>query len=272
MPENIIERNDIASAKAEGRNAAFFPPVIASIQDSFGAKEIPIFIYNVSRVEFNSPRPPNHPHMLIRACEEGKEYAQVGTISHPFHEVKYDENGNKEIRLTDGYKEATKMLSPMNPGTDQNFSAPDAFNVGGNLNDYGCFWSINYELDDKGKLVGVPLPSEVMAARKRMEKTYKAELEKLASVESKNPEDARALANNISHAAADYYGVSTSWHRTDLIPKAKAGNIDCPNCAEKIAATAAMCRHCDAVINDEKARKLFPQKFAPKVGRPANVA
>lgn len=262
MPENIIERNDIASAKAEGRNAAFFPPVIASIQDSFGAKEIPIFIYNVSRMEFNSPRPPNHPHMLLRACEDGKEYALVGTISHPFHEVKYDDNGNKEIRLTDGYREATKMLSPMNPGTDQNFDAPDAFNVGGNLNNYGCFWSVN----------NPPLKDETDAARKRMEKTYKAELEKLASVESKNPEDARALANNISHAAADYYGVSTSWHRTDLIPKAKAGNIDCPNCAEKIAATAAVCRHCDAILDEAKARQFFPQRFAPKAGRPSNAA
>lgn len=262
MPDNVIPDYNKAQEMAGAQNNAYFPPVISSIQSNFGAQEVPIYIYNVSKQEFNCPRPPNHPHMLLRARKDDQECALVGMISHPFSEVEYDQNGNKQVRLTDGYREATKMLSPMNPGTDQNFDAPDAFNVGGNLNNYGCFWSTN----------NPPLVEEVVAATKRMENTYKKELEKLAAIESKNPEDARSVANDISHAAADYFGVSTSWHRTDLVPKVKAGSIDCPNCSEKIAATAAVCRHCSAIIDEPKARKLFPQMFAPKAGRPPSAA
>jgi len=106
-----------------------------------------------------------------------------------------------------------------------------------------------------------------------VEKTYRAELEKMVAIEARSPDEARNVATKTAHAAAAYYGRSFSWHRSDLVPSASpAGQIDCPNCAEKIAATAAVCRHCDAVLDEEKARKLFPDRFRRGPGRPPNEA
>jgi len=254
------ERPDIAVLGSMATNAAVYgESTIAYVQESFGASKQPLFLYNVSVIEFNEPRYPNHPHMLLRACPKDKEYLLVGQIEHPFSEISYDQNDNKIIRLTDGRREATRMLSPLNPGTDQNFDAPDAFNVGGNLNSYGCFWSEH----------NPPLEAEVAAAKARMEKTFRAELEKLAAVEAKNPDDARAMANKISHAAAEYYGVSTSWHRSDLIPSNKdKGKVDCWACGEKIQAKALLCIHCKAPQAEEKRDGwLEAQTMVRKMGK-----
>lgn len=256
MPENIVENRDKAVQIAEAQNSAYFPPVIAEIQSDFGAKRVPIFIYNISNQEFNVPRPPNHPHMLLRACPAGDPYILVGTITHPFNEIDYDQNGNKTIRLTDGYREASKMMNPMNPGTDQNFDGP-SFSEGGNLNTLGCFWSIN----------NPPLQSEQDAAKVRLEKTYRKELETLVAIEAKEgPDGARNRANNISHAAAVYYGQSYSWHRSDLVPKQKLGQAPCGVCGEEINLAAKLCRHCGAPTDEEKQAKWLEARIEGKRG------
>jgi hypothetical protein len=112
----------------------------------------------------------------------------------------------------------------------------------------------------------------VKAARERLAKTLKSELAEMAKIESGvgGTAEAQARANNISHAAANFFGVSTSWHRSDLVPKGvPAGQISCPNCAEQISASAAVCRHCDAVIDEDRARRLFPDRFR-RPGRTPN--
>jgi hypothetical protein len=264
--ESVIERPDIAQGHARERNQAFFPNDIREIADNFSPTSIPIYVYNVSPLEFNEPRYPNHPHMWIKPCPAAKEYVLVNSITHPFPENYRDENGNLLVRWTNGYREATRMLSPANPGSDQNWQTVDPMNVGGNLNNFGVFWSVH----------NPPLPEELAAGRDRLGKTFKAELAELSKIESGvgGTAEAQARANNISHAAANYFGTSHSWHRSDLIPKgAKAGaTIECPNCMEQIAAIAAVCRHCDAVLDEDKARRLFPDRFRNKVGRPPNEA
>lgn len=246
------ERPDLASRSAATQNEAYFPNEITEFTPTFNAPKETVYVYNVSGIEFNVPRPPNHPHLLIRKCPAKDEYLLVGQVEHPFPQVDYDQNGRKRIEYTDGYREATVMLSPMNPGTNQNFDAPDQFNVGGNLNNFGVFWSKH----------NPPLPQELAAARARMEKTYKEELAILAALEARNPDEARGRANDISHAAATYFGQSTSWHRSDLIPKQTGyGKINCPNCDEFVALEQAVCQHCNAVLDEEKARKLFPDRF-----------
>jgi hypothetical protein len=263
MADNVIERPDVASAQAHKRNEAYFPNAIAEIQDSFSPAVTPIYIYNVSPLEFNEPRYPNHPHMWIKPCPLAKEYVLCNAINHPFSENYRDENGNLLVRFTNGFKEATKMLSPANPGTDQNFEEFNPLNVGGNLNNFGVFWSVN----------NPPTQEELDAARNRLVKTFKAELAEMSKIESGpgGTAEAQARANNISHAAANYFETSHSWHRSDLIPKgAKAGaTANCPNCEELISASAAVCRHCDAVLDEEKARRLFPDRFRRGPGRPA---
>ena len=260
--EAVVERPDVANAKANQRNAAFFPNVITEIQPNFGVKDQAIYIYNVAPLEHNEPRYPNHPHMHIKPCPKGQPYVLANSITHPFRENYRDENGNLQVRLTDGFREATKMLSPANPGIDQNYEEDAPLNVGGNLNNYGVFWSTTLPPSDQ----------EIAAANERVAKTFKKELEVMAGIEAGpgGADEARGRANKISHAAAEYYGVSTSWHRSDLVPKQTPGaKIACPNCEEQIPAASAVCRHCDAVLDEEKAKKLFPDRFKRGPGRPA---
>lgn len=260
MPDSYISRPDLSAAKSTERNQAYFPPVISEITPTFNAPEISVYVYNVSRLEFNESRPPNHPHMLIRACPAGEEYIHTGTIVHPFPQKDYDQNGNMRIDYVDGFKEATVMLSPQNPGRDQNWTSPDALNVGGNLNDFGVFWSKH----------NPPLAVELQAARHRMERTYTAELKELAKIEAKNPANAAERANDISHAAANYFGESTSWHRSDLRPaNENRGKVECGVCAEPIQANAKICIHCGAPTDAKKQEAWLEAKTAPAGKRSA---
>lgn len=260
MP-NYFEQSGVASARAADQeqkmNSYLFPNVIAQIQDKFTPTTTPIYVYNISQIEFNTPRPPNHPHMLLRACPVGQKYLLVGTLEHPFSEIDYDQNGGRKVNYISGYREATVMLSPQNPGTDQNFDSPDLLSVGGNLNNYGVFWSIS----------NPPTEDELKAARQRMERTYRQELDRLAGIEARSPEEARDAANNISHAAANFFGRSYSWHRSDLVPKEALGKVPCGVCGESIQAAAKICVHCGAPTDEKKQAVWLEEQFASKRGR-----
>lgn len=251
------ERPDLAASRAATMNEQFFPAGLRTTQ-SFGIKPIPIYVFNISSMGWESKdglsRPPNHPHLTIKACPKDKLFILTGMLQHPFEQISYDQNNNRTVELVDGFREATVMLSPMNPSVDQDWRMDDAFNRGGNLNEYGVFWSTS----------NPPKDAELAAARKRLEDTYKEELRVMKEVEDKNPADASARSTKISHAAANYFGLSFSWHRSDLVPK-EAGKQPCANCAEMISPSAAVCRFCGAVIDEKKARKLFPDRFKPAV-------
>ena len=255
MSEMLDRMRSKAREKENEANEAIFPNVISEIQETFTPKKIPIYVYNVSRMEFNIPRPPNWPHLLIRACPENLSYLLVGQLEHPFAQIDYDQNYGKKIEYKNGYREATVMLSPMNPGTDQNFDSPDPLDVGGNLNNYGVFWSTT----------NPPSEKELEAARTRMEKTYRKELDMLAGLEAKSPEEARDRANNISHAAANYFGRSYSWHRSDLTPR-EGAKIPCNICGELIQPSARICVHCGAPTDEAKQDQWLEGRFAEKRG------
>lgn len=85
--------------------------------------------------------------------------------------------------------------------------------------------------------------------------------------------DAKTGLSNIgAHhiAAAKRLGVTPPWTR-------KAVRLEeCPACGESVKPGAAMCNHCDAVLDEEKARKYFPHKFSGEAkrgqGRPPKEA
>jgi hypothetical protein len=259
----LIERPDVAKAHAAERNAAVSPNVLAEAQENFGAVvDVPIYFYNVGPMEFSEPRYPNHPRFFIPACPPGKPYVQAkGSITHPFREIREDQNGNRFPVLTNGYREAAKMLNPMNPGLDQDYHEPSALNVNGNLNRMGVFWSVN----------NPPKAEELAAARARLEETFRQELSDMVSVETQEgPEGARARANRLSRAAASYFGQSYSWHRTDLVPKdVNVGKVPCWACGEEIRPAALLCMHCGAPMAEAKRASWLEQKFAEKKVRPS---
>lgn len=259
-----IERPDIAIQHASEVNAKLNPAFLSDVPENFGVNEVPIYFYNVGPLEFNEPRYPNHPHMLIRACPPGTPYIMArGSISHPFQEIRLDQNENKFVVMTNGYREASKMLNPMNPGTDQNWHEPTAMNEYGNLNQYGVFWSIH----------NPPLENELAEARARMEATFKRELELMVRIEAQEgPAGAQSRVNNLSRAAAKYFNQTYSWFRLDLIPQTKElGKVECWACGEQIRPKALLCMHCGAPMEDAKRQAWLDAKFAEKrgPGRPA---
>ncbi|HZP06793.1 MAG TPA: hypothetical protein VFB43_17975 [Terracidiphilus sp.] len=262
----VIERPDLAETRAESLNDSITPNTLTSSNDTFGAPKVEIYVYNVAKFGWDSrdgiSRPPNHPHLTIAPCPEDQDYVLVGRLQHPYPEIWYDQNNERQVRHVDGYREATKMLSPRNPGIDQNWDAEDGINRFDNLNALGVFWSKH----------NPPLDSEVKAATARLEKTFRAELVSMNKIERENPQEAPARANKISRAAAEYFGTPRSWHQFDLSARqATGGRVPCPNCAEPIVTGAAVCRHCDAVLDEEKARQFYPDRFKNPVGRPRNT-
>ena len=256
-------RPDLAEARNQRMNEVLHPNTLAPTNDTFGAPKVEIFIYNVAKFGWDSrdgiTRPPNHPHLTIAPCPEHEPYALVGRLEHPYPEVWYDQNNERQVRHVDGYREVTKMLSPRNPGTDQNWDFEDGINRFDNLNGLGVFWSVNYP----------PLDSEVAAANTRLEKTYRSELARMNKIERENPQEAPSQANKIARAAAEHFGTPRSWHQFDLAARhSTSGKAPCPNCEEMISVGAAVCRHCDAVLDEEKARQFYPDRFKNPGGRP----
>jgi hypothetical protein len=255
MPENIIERHDVSAEKSAIANATSF---LGRQDNDFGIQEVAIYFYNCSALEHNVSRPPNHPHMLIRSCPKGQPYVMArGSISHPFTETRSDQNDNKYPVLTNGFKEATKMINPMNPclhgdERDQDYAVDSEFHQGDNLADFGVFWSTH----------NPPLDAEWQKGSKRMEKRYRKELERMGK--AKTADEALAMRNNISAAAADYFGVSATWHQTDLVSR-DYGKVDCGVCGEKIQPTAKLCIHCKAPTDEKRQAAWLDAQTAPKL-------
>lgn len=246
------ERPDVAFAGARAVNDAVYGETVLEVPDRFGVKSIAIYIFNIAHREFNVPRPPNHPHLFLRACPHDQEFLLVGQIEHPFTEFAEDSNQNRIPHFTDGYREASRMLNPMNPGTDQDFAIESPYHFGLNLNRFGVFWSEN----------NPPLKEELQAAKRRMEISYRAELERMTKAKTKD--EAREMANDISHAAAEHFGLSFSWHQSDLDAKNKdAGKVDCWACGEKIQPHALICVHCRAPQAEEKRDRWLEAQTSP---------
>jgi len=261
MPENIQFDPARSAELIASKNG---PTLMGEPTPSFGVTEVPIYFYNVGELEHNTPRPPNHPHMLIRACPKGQPYIMArGSITHPFIENRKDQNEINYPVLTNGFKEATKMLNPMNPcfkgdESDQDYGLESEFHQGDNLGKYGVFWSTH----------NPPLDSEVAAARKRMEATYRKELERMGK--AKTADEALALRNKISSAAADYFGVSATWHQTDLVSR-DYGKVDCGVCGEKIQPTAKLCIHCKAPTDPKKQQAWLDAQTRPNLPQGARA-
>jgi hypothetical protein len=239
-----------SAQKSNAENAKIFPSYIYAedINDSIQFK--PIYLYNISHIEFSISRPPNFPRMLIKACPLDQEYIQVGSLTHPFIEFVYDEQGVRNARPVNGFREASRLLCPRNPGMtpeSQDFRMaedPMAASQGDNLNIYGVFWSLN----------NPPTREDLDKAKERLEITFKNELSKMASIEMESPANAAQCANRISHAAAEYFDQNTTWHKSDWVKKASAVNAKIQS--EKSYKECPECGHDDIPL---KAKKCFYQ-------------
>ena len=240
------------------RNEISFPNVFLP-PTRLGIKQEPIYFYNIANRTFTRKLPPNHPTLHFAACPKGQAYIRVYEIAHPYMQPEFDSQNNRTATYQSGYREAVAMLNPSNPSSgenpikDQDFEMPGSMHEGGNWNKYGVFWSTS----------NPPKREEIAAARERMEKAYRNELERMTK--AKSPDEARNMVTNLSHAAADYFGKSYSWHMTDLEAKVapvEDDRVDCEACGESIKSTAKYCRYCDCPTNKSEARGFLERKRA----------
>ncbi len=233
MAQTITPRPDVAEKQTKASNAKMYGSALG-ISPNFGVDSTSVYFYNIAPRAISAPRPPNHPRMFFAACPVGEPYHLVGQIEHPFQQLTEDQNGVKITMLTDGYIEAARMLNPLNPTLDQDWNDGQSLQEGGNLNYLGIFWSKN----------NPPRADEVKAARARLEKTYRKEIERMNAC--KTADEARLAANDISHAAADFFGRSYSWHESNLNAQDPADFAECAACGEQIRKKAMICRFCQA--------------------------
>jgi hypothetical protein len=265
MPADAIFRTERTYETNAGRTTGTL-----EVPPTFGVQEQTIYIYNISTRAFKLQRPPNHSKLYFRPCPKGEPFTLVMEVGHPFRETDYDTNtGTAKIVLRDGSREATGILNPDHPVfSDLSNKAPlpwqiqdaDLRDNNGNYCNYGLFWSYN----------NPPTEAEVIAARVRLEKTYKRELERMSK--AKTAEEAMAMRNDVSTAAAEYYKrTGLSWYMGDLNTPADAGKVDCGVCGEKIQPTAKLCIHCGAPTDEAKQAAWLESRFEQKrgPGRPA---
>lgn len=233
MANGYVSNPGAGQALTERVNAGVYGTVLG-VSEDFGVKAEAIYFYNVAPSAQSHPRPPNHPHMYFAPCPKGEPWALVGQISHPFTETRKDQNDTPISVYTDGYREAARMLNPLNPGLDQDWDGGQDLQQGGNLNYFGVFWSKS----------NPPTAKELKAARARLEKTYRKEIERMNAC--KTADEARLAANDISHAAADFFGRSYSWHESNLNAQDPADHVECAACGESIRKKAMICRFCQA--------------------------
>jgi hypothetical protein len=268
--------NSIAEATA-ANNESVYPSflIVDDINESIKTKTL--YIYNISTIESTISRPPNVPRMLIRKCPQDQEYILCGSLNHPSAEQWIDNEGMKNIKYGDGIKEVARLLCPFSPTTkaniksdadvitSQDLNIDTKLSEGDQYNKLGVFWSFN----------NPPFEAEVIAAKTRMEKTYKQELMRMSSLEMENPANAMAAANNVSRSAADYFNESTSWHKTSYAKAAKAAALaldvkDCPECGfTDIPTKAKMCFHCNWRFD---AKKQGPSHDVEYVSDPLSAA
>jgi hypothetical protein len=101
----------------------------------------------------------------------------------------------------------------------------------------------------------LPTDAELRSANARLEKFYQwgvAEGDKIW-------QQTRAviLIPDWIKRAAEYLKLERDW-KTNVQP-----NLDCPACGGRIKPGLALCSHCGALLDEEKARKFFPDRFAP---------
>jgi len=256
----LMERQEESIAKTRAKNQELYPNQVLYVNDAKIPKT-PIYIFNVAPLYHDVSRPPLFPHAHFAACPPNKPYILVGSHAHPTSMETLDQDGYKIIdNNVDGYQEVTRMLSPMNPGLDQNFDQ-EFFSYGNNLNNYGLFWSTNF----------IPTEEELEAAHARVRKTFLKELEVMAKVESEEGTvGALARANRFSHAAAEMFPEDRTWHRMGLKEKNELQKVNCPVCDEQISKKAAKCRFCGAIFDKEVALAYKATPREPGRPKPSN--
>lgn len=161
-------------------------------------------------------------------------------------------NGEMDTRGQDGKFLAQDALNPEDPRgswkTVKPVNAGFAQNEGTNLYLWGLFWEVVTKRDDP------PSEDAVEAAIRRMEENYNRLIEE-AKVFWMGGDQGKRQIGNTHRRAASYFELEFEWNQ---IYKSR---VTCEGCGAKIPKNIAACPNCNAILNEEKARKLWPERF-----------
>ncbi|MGH9436934.1 MAG: hypothetical protein ACRD22_03340 [Terriglobia bacterium] len=184
-----------------------------------------IYLYNVAALSHQIARPPLMPVVNIPACPVDKPYLLFGTLPNVINQKTVDAyTGSLHNVGYRGEMVANDIINPSNIGMAQFVEVRDWSSIGTDLTVQGCFWSRH----------NPPLDTELQTARTRLEKRFQALIEEANSLVSVGRQ------NDLSgdhHAAANYFRLQTSWHRSYEAPS------QCPSCGEEIKAGVAFHRN-----------------------------
>lgn len=199
-----------------------------------------VYVYTISKQEWVVQQAPLIPYLIIPACGPGEPYKKVVEIPHPMMQIERHPDKNEAIIYRhEAERVAESICDPNNPTLDQDYLSKSPLGLGVNLHVQGVFWSRN----------DPPTREELTKAEKRIEKYHASLIERARTLEISNPKLLEELINPDYHAAAERFGLETPWHRK-LVSKA-----ECPVCAESVNPSAAICKHCGAILDAEKAAK-----------------
>jgi hypothetical protein len=178
-----------------------------------------VYLYSVSESSFDVYRPPLLANLHITGRKQGQDFVQCARFPQPLLSPQGSvDNDEITIMPMDTRRFVMDIINPDNLGFDQDAVIQKPSGVGNDLGKKGVFWSVN----------NPPTELEVKSARARMERYYNALLEKARAVETSDPKTLIEMLTPEHHAAADYFGVETSWHGKRSRP------MDCPNCGDRI--------------------------------------
>lgn len=183
-----------------------------------------VYLYSISADSFDVYRPPLLANLRIQGKPAGKDYIQAARFPQPLLTPQGSvDNDEITIAPMDARRFVMDIINPDNLTLNQDLLIQKPTNIGNDLGKKGVFWSLN----------NPPTAEEVEAAKKRMERYYNSLLEKARAVETSDPKALQDLLTPEYHAAADYFGIETSWHAKRSKP------MDCPNCGERVKAGIA---------------------------------
>ncbi len=195
-----------------------------------------VYLYTVSDQTFDVYRPPLLANLHLVGKEKGKDYTQCARFPQPLLAPQGSvDNDEITVMPMDTRRFVMDIINPDNLTLDQDAVISQITGVGNDLGKKGVFWSLNGPGASKidSSRSEAPTEAEIKAAVKRMERYYNSLLEKARAVETSKPGELTDLLTPEYHAAADYFGIETSWHGKRSKP------MDCPNCGERVKAGIA---------------------------------
>ena len=225
--QDITMRPDLAEKFTRGLNDRALNNNIDP--GAFRKPDYYVYIYSIASKKLERRIPPMIPCLILKACPADQDYIEVAKLEHPYQQADRDvDNGEVRIRFHDARKVAQDIVCPDAVDMDSAISV-ESTSSGNDYRAQGVFWSLN----------NPPTAEEVKKARQRVEKYYRALLERAQTLEYTNPKELNERLNEDYHLAADYFGEEYSWHKIRTRKAPTAAKVECPFCGESIKSGVA---------------------------------